>query len=120
MQIYEFKNSLKNQLISYLLEWNGTSDWVIISHGYPQLYSDTKNQGLYFCFKSFEKIEKIRSYPLGSFRFSTNSKNSTITIENNDSLSDIALSFNCIEHCIKFKTMLIHYLQISIIKREKQ
>lgn len=119
MDFYVCKNVLKKEFQCFLLEWDGISAWKPIAQGYPLLTFDFYNQELFLSFKSAQIMERSYLYPLSNFKFSINNKGFVITIELNDSLVDIALSFRDIEYCVKFKLLLIHYLHLRGLIREK-
>lgn len=119
MDFYACKNVLKKEFQCYLLEWDGACTWKPIAHGYPLLTFDFYRQELFLNFKSAQIMERSYLYSLSNFKFSINNKGFVITIELNDDQADIALSFRDIEYCVKFKLLLIHYLHLRELIREK-
>lgn len=118
MEFVVCANILKKEFISYLVEWSVHDKWNVVTQGYPVLHFDFYRQELCLSFRSLEAVDKIYTYPLPSFKFSINQKSFVITLELNNSPVDIALCFRDIEHCVKFKLLLIHSLQLRILKRK--
>ena len=113
-------NNLNRQdFIAFISEWNGKDDWTEKGQGYPSLQFDFRSQSLFLQFQRFDSLESIKFYKLDDFKFSINQKRHVLLFEFNGELVDVAISFKHMEFCVRFKALLIHYIQIRKLNREE-
>lgn len=105
--------------ISYMSQWREGKDWQEEGQGYPSLRFDFHTQCLFLQFIRLDSLDNIIEHKLADFKFSIIQRRHIFLFEMNDSIFDLALSFKNSESCIKFKTLLIHYIQTRTFIREK-
>lgn len=119
MDFFNTNNLNRLDFISYLSAWEGKDNWSDAIQGYPSLRFDLLTQNLFLHFHGLGSIKDVQIYKLNDFKFSINQRRHVLLLEFNDSLVDLALSFKKTEFCVKFKTLIIHYVQIREFIRKK-
>lgn len=119
MDFFVINNLNRNDFVSYIFEWEGKDEWKETGQGYPSLQFDFPTQNLYLQFQCLDTLDNTKIYKLKDFKFSINQRRHVLIFELNDNFVDVAISFKHAEFCVRFKAVLIHYIQIRKLKREK-
>ena len=119
MDFFITNNLNRQDFICYMLEWDGGETWSQGSQGFPALKFDLRTQNLFLHFQGLNHLENHKIFNLVDFKFAINQKRHVLTFELNDHEVDVSLSFKQMESCVRFKALLIHYIQIREFIREK-
>lgn len=119
MDFFTTNNLNRQDFACYLSEWTGGERWTPGAQGYPALKFDLRTQNLFLHFQGLGHLDSFKVYNLVDFKFAINQRRHVLSFELNDCEVDVALSFKQMDSCVRFKALLIHYIQLRRLIREE-